>query len=59
MIEWKQIAMNEYYGFHCREMVMKIITAGGPLFYVLAVPAIQYTSESDLIRAVEGKHRAA
>jgi len=58
-INWKSTGMGEWYGFYLREMVMRISTADGPLFYVAGVPSVQYGSEAELIRFLNLKHRAA
>lgn len=54
-IEWKSLGMGQFFGYVGNAMVMMIVTADGPLYYVLAVPSIQYASESALVRYLNKK----
>ena len=60
-ITWKSTGNQpgEFYAIVGGNMVMRIYTPDGPLFYAACSPAIQYTNEADLLRFLAAKTRTA
>jgi len=60
-INWKSTGQltGEFWCIIRGTMCMMISTADGPLYYATCTPGIRYSTEEELLRFINSKHRAA